>query len=65
MEFSRDGTALKISTSDGDKAYCEAIKSAAHKAKFPAFKGVLEILCHSSNIQPKRNDTCPNPSTEI
>lgn len=65
MEFSRDGTALKISTSDGDKAYCEAIKSAAHKAKFPAFKGVLEILCHSSNIQPKRNDTCPNPSISI
>ncbi len=30
----RDGTALKISTSNGDKAYCEAIKSAAHKAKF-------------------------------
>ncbi|AVQ79426.1 tolA C-terminal family protein [Escherichia coli 1-392-07_S4_C1] len=29
MEFSRDGTALKISTSNGDKAYCEAIKSAA------------------------------------
>ncbi|EFX3642176.1 TPA: tolA family protein, partial [Escherichia coli] len=24
-------------TSNGDKAYCEAIKSAAHKAKFPAF----------------------------
>ncbi|EFV5844136.1 tolA family protein [Shigella sonnei] len=37
MEFSRDGTALKISTSNGDKAYCEAIKLAAHKAKFPAF----------------------------
>ncbi len=26
------------------------------------FKGVLEILCHSSNIQSKRNDTCPSPS---
>ncbi|MCW1947950.1 hypothetical protein OKX11_31715, partial [Escherichia coli] len=37
LEFSQDGTALKISTSNGDKAYCEAIKSAAHKAKFPAF----------------------------
>ena len=37
MEFSQDGTALKRSTSNGDKAYCEAIKSAAHKAKFPAF----------------------------
>ncbi len=23
--------------------------------------GVLEILCHSSNILQKRNDTCPNP----
>lgn len=37
MEFSQDETALKISTSNGNKAYCEAIKSAAHKAKFPAF----------------------------
>uniref|UniRef100_UPI0024BCAADC cell envelope integrity TolA C-terminal domain-containing protein n=1 Tax=Escherichia coli TaxID=562 RepID=UPI0024BCAADC len=37
MEFSPDGKTLKISTSHGDKAYCEAIKSAAHKAKFPAF----------------------------
>ncbi|WP_261007005.1 DNA mismatch repair protein MutS, partial [Yersinia enterocolitica] len=24
--------------------------------------GVLEILCHSSKILTKRNDTCPNPS---
>ncbi|MGU4408174.1 hypothetical protein ACVUSQ_24150, partial [Escherichia coli] len=31
------GASLKISTSNGDKAYCEAIKSAAHKAKFPTF----------------------------
>lgn len=37
MEFAQDGTALKISTSNGNEAYCEAIKSAAHKAKFPAF----------------------------
>lgn len=37
MEFAQDGTALKISTSNGNKAYCEAIKSAAQKAKFPAF----------------------------
>ncbi|QLY71839.1 tolA family protein [Citrobacter freundii] len=37
IEFAQDGTALNISTSNGDKAYCEAIKSAAHKAKFPAF----------------------------
>lgn len=28
-------------------------------------EGVLEILCHSSNIQSKRNDTCPNPSISI
>ena len=37
IEFAQDGTALKISTSNGNKAYCEAIESAAHKAKFPAF----------------------------
>ncbi|MDE4079121.1 tolA family protein [Enterobacter cloacae] len=37
MEFSRDGTALSISTSNGNKGYCEAIKSAARKATFPAF----------------------------
>ncbi|WP_244813457.1 DUF3742 family protein [Dickeya dianthicola] len=27
--------------------------------------GVLEILCHSSNIQSKRNDICPSPSISI
>ncbi|WP_115192888.1 cell envelope integrity protein TolA [Raoultella terrigena] len=37
IEFAQDGTALNISTSNGNKAYCEAIKSAVHKAKFPAF----------------------------
>lgn len=37
MEFAQDGTALKISTSNGNKAYCEAVKAAAQKAKFPAF----------------------------
>lgn len=37
MEFAVDGTATKISTSNGNKAYCEAVKSAAQKAKFPAF----------------------------
>ncbi|ATI93452.1 hypothetical protein F8762_24540 [Salmonella enterica] len=26
---------------------------------------VLEILCHTSNIQSKRNDTCPSPSISI
>ncbi|EPO7502646.1 cell envelope integrity TolA C-terminal domain-containing protein [Escherichia coli] len=47
MEFSRDGTALKISTSNGDKAYCEAIKSAAHKAKFPAFRACLRFCVNA------------------
>lgn len=37
MEFAQDGRALKVSTSDGDKGYCEAVKLAAQKAKFPAF----------------------------
>lgn len=37
IQFAEDGTALNISTSDGNKAYCEALKSAAQKAKFPAF----------------------------
>ena len=37
IEFAQDGTALNVSTSKGNTAYCEAIKSAAHKAKFPAF----------------------------
>ncbi|WP_228136897.1 cell envelope integrity TolA C-terminal domain-containing protein [Klebsiella sp. RIT-PI-d] len=37
IEFAQNGTALKVSTSYGNKAYCEALKSAAQKAKFPAF----------------------------
>lgn len=37
LEFAQDGTALKVSTSKGNKAYCEAVKRAAQKAKFPAF----------------------------
>ncbi len=37
IEFAQDGTPLNISTSNGNKAYCEAIESAAHKAQFPAF----------------------------
>jgi len=37
IEFAQNGTALKISTSVGNKAYCEAVKSAARKATFPAF----------------------------
>lgn len=37
IEFAQDGRVLKVSTSDGDKGYCEAVKLAAQKAKFPAF----------------------------
>lgn len=37
MEFAQDGRALKISTSNGNKEYCEAVRTAAQKAKFPAF----------------------------
>lgn len=37
MEFAQDGRALKVSTSKGNKEYCEAVKLAAQKAKFPAF----------------------------
>ncbi len=37
IEFAQNGTALNISTSDGNKAYCDAVKSAAQKATFPAF----------------------------
>ncbi|WP_174508539.1 cell envelope integrity TolA C-terminal domain-containing protein [Klebsiella oxytoca] len=37
IEFAQDGMVLSISTSNGNKAYCDAIKSAALQAKFPAF----------------------------
>ncbi len=37
IEFAQNGKALNISTSDGNQAYCEAVKSAAQKATFPAF----------------------------
>ncbi len=37
LKFARDGMLVKASTSDGDKAYCEALVFAAAKAKFPAF----------------------------
>lgn len=37
IEFEQDGSASNISTSNGDKAYCEAVKSAAQNAKFPVF----------------------------
>ena len=42
IEFAQDGTPLNISTSNGNKTYCEAIESAAHKATFPAFTN-LEV----------------------
>ena len=37
MELAQDSRALKVSTSDGDKEYCGALKVAAQKATFPAF----------------------------
>jgi len=37
IEFEQNGTASNISTSNGNKAYCEAVKSAAQNARFPAF----------------------------
>ncbi|MFK3923453.1 cell envelope integrity TolA C-terminal domain-containing protein [Serratia liquefaciens] len=37
IEFEQDGSASNISTSNGDKAYCEAVKSAAQNVKFPVF----------------------------
>ena len=37
MEIAQDGRALKVSTSKGNKEYCEAVRTAAQKAKFPAF----------------------------
>lgn len=38
MEFAQDGRALKVSTSNGDNEYCEAVKAAAQNAEFPAFR---------------------------
>lgn len=37
IEFAQNGTVLNVSTSDGNKAYCAAVKSAAQQATFPAF----------------------------
>lgn len=36
MEFAEDGTVLEVSTSNGNKEYCEAERVAAQEAKFPA-----------------------------
>ena len=38
MEFAQDGTALRVSTSNGNKEYYEAVRLAAQKAEFPAFR---------------------------
>ena len=35
---------------------------ASHDWKHSQFEGVLEILCHFSNMSIKRNDTCPKTS---
>lgn len=37
MKIAQDYRALKVSTSNGNRRYCEAVKFAAQKAKFPAF----------------------------
>lgn len=38
----QDGRVLSVSTSNGNNEYCEAVKLAAQKAKFPRF-GNLEV----------------------
>ncbi|MEG5548558.1 cell envelope integrity TolA C-terminal domain-containing protein [Enterobacter wuhouensis] len=37
LAFAEDGTATEISTSSGNREYCEALKAAARKATFPPF----------------------------
>jgi len=37
MEFAQDGRVLKISNCNENKGHCDAVKSAAEKAKYPAF----------------------------
>lgn len=37
MEFAKYGMALKVSTSNSNRGYCEAVKFVAQKAKLPAF----------------------------
>lgn len=37
MGFAQDGRAVKVSTSNGSKNSCEAVRATAQKAKFPAF----------------------------
>jgi len=37
LEFKQDGTVTSARTSEGNRAYCEALKSAVHNATFPAF----------------------------
>lgn len=37
LEFKQDGTVTRVRTSEGNRAYCEALKSAVRNATFPAF----------------------------
>lgn len=37
LAFAQDGTALHVSTSNGNKAYCDELAAAARKATFPPF----------------------------
>lgn len=38
LEFKQDGTVTSVRTSEGNPAYCEALKSAVRNATFPAFR---------------------------
>lgn len=37
LAFAQDGTVLHVSTSNGNKAYCDELAAAARKATFPPF----------------------------
>lgn len=37
LEFKQDGTVTSVRTSEGNAAYCEALKAAVRDATFPAF----------------------------
>ncbi len=60
---------FRLLTPEQRKQVTGRFKVRGMKAVFPFLfndtPGVLEILCHSSNIQSKRNDTCPSPSISI
>lgn len=62
--FEKDGRELNVRV-DGQLVFITGsmiLKTAPEGRVQPYLPGVLEILCHSSNIQSKRNDTCPSPS---